>query len=59
MPKVKSFKVRKGTYIGDYRVQERLGKGWEGEVYRVSEKYSEGHRVMKLYDPAQTRSEQM
>jgi serine/threonine protein kinase len=59
MPRVKSFKVRKGTEINGYRVDECLGRGWEGEVYRVTEEFSRAPRVLKLFDPHQYRSKHM
>lgn len=59
MPRVKSFKVRRGTEINGYKIRDLLGKGWEGEVCRVTEEYSEANRVLKLFDPAQYRSKQM
>ncbi len=59
MPRLKSFKLRRGTAINGYTICQRLGSGWEGEVYRVREDYSQGQRVLKLFDPAQYRSKQM
>ena len=59
MSGIPSFKVRNGTEIGNYKVTQYLGTGWEGEVYRVIETYSGGHRVLKLFNPADYRSKQM
>ena len=59
MGRVKSFELRRGKWINGYCVRERLGRGWEGEVYRVREKYSDGQRVLKLFDPALDRSRHM
>jgi serine/threonine protein kinase len=59
MAKIKSFKLRKGTSVNGYVVREPLGLGWEGEVYRVREEYSQGQRVLKLFDPSQYRSKHM
>jgi serine/threonine protein kinase len=60
MPEIESFKLRRGTLINDeYLIKERLGKGWEGEVYRVREKFSNGERVLKLFNPNEYRSKQM
>jgi serine/threonine protein kinase len=59
MAKIKSFRLRRGTRINGYQIKERLGRGWEGEVYRVTEEYSNGQRVMKLFDPDEYRSNQM
>ena len=54
--RVRSFGLRRGTWIDGYEIRERLGRGWEGEVYRAREKYSRGQRVLKLFDPALYRS---
>lgn len=59
MPVIKSFKVPSGTKINGYEIVERLGRGWEGEVYRAKEHFSGGLRVLKLFDPAQHRSKQI
>jgi serine/threonine protein kinase len=59
MGRVRSFKLRRGTWINGYQVRERLGRGWEGEVYRVREEYSQGQRVLKLFDPSLYRSRHM
>lgn len=59
MGRVESFRLRRGTWINGYQIRERLGRGWEGEVYRVREKYSRASRVLKLFDPAIYRAEQM
>lgn len=59
MPRLKSFKVRKGTVINGYTIHDCLGSGWEGEVYRVTEEFSNAQRVLKLFDPAQYRSNHM
>ena len=54
------FGLRKNAYISDgivkYQIRECLGRGWEGEVYRVREGYSNGLRVLKLFNPAEYRS---
>ena len=49
MPKVKPFRLRPGTRIGNYRVTELLGRGWEGEVYAVREIPSGAGRAVKLF----------
>lgn len=57
---VKSFRLRRKSVINDsYTIIDRLGRGWEGEVYRVSEIYSGGSRVLKLFDPKNYRSKAM
>ncbi len=59
MAKIRPFGLRRGKRINGYKIEERLGRGWEGEVYRVTEEYSKGQRVMKLFDPDQYRSKHM
>jgi hypothetical protein len=44
--------LRPGRAIGGkYIVEERLGQGWEGEVYRVTEKQTGATRAAKLFFP--------
>ncbi len=57
--RVRSFKLRRGTWINGYEIRQSLGRGWEGEVYRAREKYSRGQRVLKIFDPALYRSKWM
>jgi Serine/threonine protein kinase len=60
MSVIPSFKLRRGVSINkSYLIRECLGRGWEGEVYRVRELYSDGERVLKLFDPSEYRSKQM
>jgi len=59
MSKIKSFKLRRGTKVDNYQVRECLGRGWEGEVYRVREKLSNGLRVLKLFNPNEFGSDEM
>ena len=49
MGKVRSFNLSRGTRIGNYRVIENIGRGWEGEVYKVSEVPTESIRALKLF----------
>jgi len=35
--KIKSFKIPQNSKIGMYKVNDVLGKGWEGEVYQCIE----------------------
>lgn len=44
------FKLRPGRLIGGkYVVEEPLGMGWEGEVYRVTERTTGATRAVKLF----------
>ena len=50
--RIRSFDLEPGTLIaGKYRVQERLGRGWEGEVYLVRERGTGVERSAKLFFP--------
>jgi len=49
MAKVKSFNIKPGERIGNYRVIENIGRGWEGEVYKVAEVPTEAIRALKLF----------
>ncbi len=50
------FKLAKNTLIGNrYLVDELLGAGWEGEVYRVSEILTKKSRAIKLFYPARNK----
>lgn len=56
MPKpsqrIRPLKLPPGSLIGDkYRVEEFIGSGWEGEVYRVSEARTGIARAAKLFYP--------
>ena len=47
-----SFDLETGYVIADkYEVIEKLGSGWEGEVYRVREKMIGADRAAKLFYP--------
>jgi hypothetical protein len=50
--RIRSFELEPGTLLaGKYRVQERLGRGWEGEVYLVRELGTGVERSAKLFFP--------
>jgi serine/threonine protein kinase len=51
-PTIKSFDLKPGRVIGGkYEIVEKLGGGWEGEVYRVVERRTGIHRAAKLFFP--------
>ncbi len=51
-PKVKAFDLQPGTVLAEkYVVIERLGSGWEGEVYLVRERGAKIERTAKLFFP--------
>lgn len=49
MGKIRSFGLKPGERIGNYRVIENIGRGWEGEVYKVAEVPTEAIRALKLF----------
>ena len=49
MSRVRSFNLQPGTRIGNYRIIENIGRGWEGEVYKVEEVPTEALRALKLF----------
>ncbi|MDY7108680.1 MAG: protein kinase [Planctomycetota bacterium] len=51
-PRISSFDLRPGRVLaGKYVVEDKLGGGWEGEVYRVVENRTGIHRAAKLFFP--------
>lgn len=54
--RIRRFDLRRGRLLGDtYVVDEMLGHGWEGEVYRVVERRTRIHRAAKLFYPERNR----
>ena len=51
-PRLTGFDLAPGDVLGDkYRVVERLGGGWEGEVYRAREIATGVERSVKIFFP--------
>ncbi|GJM45393.1 MAG: serine/threonine protein kinase [Gemmatimonadota bacterium] len=51
-PRVEAFEFEAGrTLGGKYEVIDKLGSGWEGEVYRVREVRTGIHRAAKIFFP--------
>lgn len=49
---IKRFHLERGRVLGEkYVVEELLGEGWEGEVYRVRERQTGIRRAAKLFYP--------
>jgi serine/threonine protein kinase len=49
---IRTLELRRGRLLaGKYVVEEKLGDGWEGEVYRVVERRTGIHRAAKLFYP--------
>jgi tRNA A-37 threonylcarbamoyl transferase component Bud32 len=54
--RIDAFDLEPGHLLaGKYRVQERLGRGWEGEVYLVRERGTGVERSAKLFFPHRNR----
>lgn len=49
MPRVKSHALPVGTRVSSYKVLAKIGRGWEGEVYKVAEVPTEAVRAMKIF----------
>jgi len=49
MGRVRSLNLQPETRIGNYCVIENIGRGWEGEVYKVAEVPTEAIRALKLF----------
>ncbi|QDU67851.1 protein kinase domain-containing protein [Engelhardtia mirabilis] len=53
MTTTESFDLKPGRVLGNsYVIADRLGGGWEGEVYRVVDRRTGAHRAAKLFYPA-------
>lgn len=58
MPPIESFNFRPGQKIGQqYRVVDRLGVGWEGEVYKLAETGTDIIRAAKFFFPHRNRGQ--
>ena len=52
LPRIDEFGFARGRVLaGKYEVLERLGKGWEGEVYRLREVATGVERAAKFFYP--------
>jgi serine/threonine protein kinase len=52
MPRIVSFDLQAGTVLArKYKVVDRLGAGWEGEVYLIRERATGIERTAKLFFP--------
>jgi len=52
IPHIDAFDLEPGRNIaGSYVVEEKLGQGWEGEVYKVSEQRTGVFRAAKIFYP--------
>ena len=56
VPKVRSFNLKRGTRIGNYRILEKIGRGCEGEVYKVTEVTTGVIRALKLFRSVELES---
>jgi tRNA A-37 threonylcarbamoyl transferase component Bud32 len=49
---IDSFDLQPGRLLGGkYTIEDKLGAGWEGEVYKVIERRTGVHRAAKLFFP--------
>lgn len=56
---IESFDLPTGRRIaGKYIVEDKLGAGWEGEVYRVAEIGTGIHRAVKLFYPQRNENDE-
>ena len=54
-----SFDFEPGaTLVDKYVVEEKLGGGWEGEVYRIREKMTGVERAAKFFYPQRNEKDQ-
>ena len=55
---IETFDLQPGRVIGGkYVVESKLGGGWEGEVYRVTEERTGARRAVKLFYPERNRGD--
>lgn len=61
MGKIKSFDLKEKSWFGsdvaEYHVDKCIGRGWEAEVYQVTEGYSNGQRALKIFDSSELSEE--
>ncbi len=51
-PRIDTFEFEHGTIVaGKYKILERLGAGWEGEVYLIKERATGIERTAKFFFP--------
>ena len=56
--RIDSFDLRPGRVIGGkYIVEVKLGSGWEGEVYKVTESRTGARRAAKLFFPQRNKGD--
>ena len=59
LKRIESFDLPPGRVIaGKYKVEAKLGAGWEGEVYRVVETRTGVHRAAKLFFPHRNKRDE-
>lgn len=57
MTRISGFDLKPGQALASaYVVEERLGSGWEGEVYRVRERHTAIRRAVKVFFPQRNKN---
>ena len=51
MASIESFSLQSTDIIGNYNIVRCLGRGWEGEVYLVTDHFSRAKRILKIFSP--------